>query len=31
MTLALELTVNGSTDPLGRYLTWTPTPGSCAS
>ncbi len=26
MTVTVELTVNGSADPVGRYLTWTPYP-----
>ena len=26
MPVTLELTVNGSADPIGRYLTWTPYP-----
>ena len=26
MTVTVELTVNGSADPVGRYLTWTPSP-----
>ena len=26
MLVTLELTVNGSADPIGRYLTWTPYP-----
>src|SRR5687768_17880567 len=26
MPTTIELTVNGSADPIGRYLTWTPYP-----